>query len=152
MMQFNMYHHYTVDEHTIQCLTNLAQIERRELIEELPLVSHILKTGLTEKYFILRFFCMTSAKGATKITLFWGRGSARKVAPRLGLDRAESETVEWLVRHHLLMSDMAQKRDIADPRTIRDFAKAVQTVKRLDLLTVLTVCDIRGVGPETWNN
>jgi [protein-PII] uridylyltransferase len=60
--------------------------------------------------------------------------------------------VEWLVRYHLLMSDMAQKRDIADPRTVRDFAKAVRTKKRLDLLTVLTVCDIRGVGPGTWNN
>jgi [protein-PII] uridylyltransferase len=56
------------------------------------------------------------------------------------------------VRHHLLMSDMAQKRDIADPRTVRDFAKAVKSVRRLDLLTVLTVCDIRGVGPTTWNN
>jgi [protein-PII] uridylyltransferase len=60
--------------------------------------------------------------------------------------------VEWLVRYHLLMSDMAQKRDIGDPRTVRDFAKAVKTRKRLDLLTVLTVCDIRGVGPGTWNN
>jgi [protein-PII] uridylyltransferase len=59
--------------------------------------------------------------------------------------------VEWLVRYHLLMSDMAQKRDLSDPRTVRDFAKAVKT-KRLDLLTVLTVCDIRGVGPNTWNN
>ncbi len=60
--------------------------------------------------------------------------------------------MEWLVRHHLLMSDMAQKRDIGDPRTVRDFVKAVQTQERLDLLTVLTVCDIRGVGPGTWNN
>jgi [protein-PII] uridylyltransferase len=60
--------------------------------------------------------------------------------------------VEWLVRYHLLMSDTAQKRDIGDPRTVRDFAKAVQSRKRLDLLTVLTVCDIRGVGPGTWNN
>ena len=50
------------------------------------------------------------------------------------------------------MSDMAQKRDISDPRTVRDFAKAVKTTERLDLLTVLTVCDIRGVGPDTWNN
>ena len=72
--------------------------------------------------------------------------------PRLGLSADETETVEWLVRHHLLMSDMAQKRDIGDPRTLRDFAKAVKTVKRLNLLTVLTVCDIRGVGPNTWNN
>ena len=77
---------------------------------------------------------------------------ARKIAPRLGLNKSETETVEWLVRYHLLMSDMAQKRDISDPRTVRDFAKAVKSVKRLDLLTVLTVCDIRGVGPNTWNN
>ena len=56
------------------------------------------------------------------------------------------------MRYHLLMSDMAQKRDLSDPRTLRDFAKAVKTRKRLDLLTVLTVCDIRGVGPQTWNN
>jgi [protein-PII] uridylyltransferase len=81
-----------------------------------------------------------------------GAQIARKVAPRLGLNKVECETVEWLVRYHLLMSDMAQKRDLSDPRTLRDFAKAVKNRKRLDLLTVLTVCDIRGVGPGTWNN
>jgi len=81
-----------------------------------------------------------------------GAKIGRKVARNMGLDEAEVNTVEWLVRYHLLMSDMAQKRDIADPRTVRDFAKAVQNIERLDLLTVLTVCDIRGVGPETWNN
>ena len=81
-----------------------------------------------------------------------GARIARKVAPRLGLNKSDCETVEWLVRYHLLMSDVAQKRDISDPRTVRDFAKAVKTRKRLDLLTVLTVCDIRGVGPGTWNN
>lgn len=81
-----------------------------------------------------------------------GAQITRRVAPKLGLPKSECETVEWLVRHHLLMSDMAQKRDIADPRTVRDFAKAVSTVDRLNLLTVLTVCDIRGVGPDTWNN
>jgi [protein-PII] uridylyltransferase len=81
-----------------------------------------------------------------------GARIARAVCPRLGLKPAECDTVEWLVRYHLLMSDMAQKRDISDPRTVRDFAKAVKTRERLDLLTVLTVCDIRGVGPNTWNN
>ena len=77
---------------------------------------------------------------------------ARRVVARLGFAPEEVETVEWLVRHHLLMSDVAQKRDISDPRTLRDFARAVKTRKRLDLLTVLTVCDIRGVGPGVWNN
>ena len=95
---------------------------------------------------------MTSARAAQEDHSILGAQIARKIAPRLGLNKADTDTVEWLVRYHLLMSDMAQKRDIADPRTVRDFAKAVQTVKRLDLLCVLTVCDIRGVGPNTWNN
>src|SRR5690606_29847867 len=91
-------------------------------------------------------------KGRPEDHSILGAQIARKVAPRLGLTAEESETVEWLVRNHLLMSDTAQKRDISDPRTLRDFAKVVKTRKRLDLLTVLTVCDIRGVGPTTWNN
>ena len=58
----------------------------------------------------------------------------------------------WLVQNHLLMSDTAQKRDLAEPRTVRDFARAVKSPTRLKLLIVLTVCDIRGVGPGVWNN
>ena len=91
-------------------------------------------------------------KGRDEDHSILGARIARKVATRLGLKPKDVETVEWLVRYHLLMADMAQKRDIADPRTVRDFAKAVQTKERLDLLCVLTVCDIRGVGPNTWNN
>ncbi|SEJ89383.1 UTP--GlnB (protein PII) uridylyltransferase, GlnD [Cribrihabitans marinus] len=152
MMQFNMYHSYTVDEHTIQCIAQLAQIERGELIEELPVASSILKTGVNRKVLYVALLLHDIGKGREQDHSILGAQIARKVAPRLGLNKADSETVEWLVRYHLLMSDMAQKRDIADPRTVRGFAKAVGSVKRLDLLTVLTVCDIRGVGPTTWNN
>ncbi|NNK77707.1 MAG: [protein-PII] uridylyltransferase [Litoreibacter sp.] len=152
MMQFNMYHSYTVDEHTIQCISVLAQIEREELQEELPVASGILKEGVNRKVLYLALLLHDIGKGRDEDHAILGARIARKVAPRLGLNAEEAETVEWLVRYHLLMSDMAQKRDIADPRTVRDFAKAVKTVKRLDLLTVLTVCDIRGVGPTTWNN
>ena len=152
MMQFNMYHSYTVDEHTIQCIVNLTQIERGELIEELPLASSILKGGIDRKVLYVALLLHDIGKGRPEDHSILGARIARTVAPRLGLNKADSEIVEWLVRYHLLMSDMAQKRDISDPRTIRDFAKAVETVKRLDLLTVLTVCDIRGVGPNTWNN
>ncbi|MEY8829189.1 [protein-PII] uridylyltransferase [Sedimentitalea sp. XS_ASV28] len=152
MMQFNMYHSYTVDEHTIQCIANLTQIERGELIESLPVASSILKEGVNRKVLYVALLLHDIGKGRPEDHSILGAQIARKVAPRLGLNKADSETVEWLVRYHLLMSDMAQKRDIADPRTVRDFAKAVQTVKRLDLLTVLTVCDIRGVGPDVWNN
>ncbi len=152
MMQFNMYHAYTVDEHTIQCISTLAQIEREELVEELPIASRILKEGVDRKVLYTALFLHDIGKGRPEDHSVLGAQIARKVAPRLGLKKAEAETVEWLVRYHLLMSDMAQKRDLAEPRTIRDFAKAVKTRKRLDLLTVLTVCDIRGVGPGVWNN
>ncbi|MEM7487974.1 MAG: [protein-PII] uridylyltransferase [Pseudomonadota bacterium] len=152
MMQFNMYHSYTVDEHTIQVISNLAQIERGELVESLPLSSEILQRGVNRRVLYVALLLHDIGKGRPEDHSILGARIARTVAPRLGLRPRECETVEWLVRHHLLMSDMAQKRDIADPRTVRDFAKAVKTRERLDLLTVVTVCDIRGVGPYVWNN
>ena len=152
MMQFNMYHSYTVDEHTIQCLKTLAQIEKGELVEELPIASSILKDGVNRKVIYIALLLHDIGKGRSDDHSILGAKIAKQVSPRLGLNKQETETVEWLVRYHLLMSDMAQKRDISDPRTVRDFAKAVQSVKRLNLLTVLTVCDIRSVGPDTWNN
>jgi [protein-PII] uridylyltransferase len=152
MMQYNVYHHYTVDEHIIQCVSCLAQIERGELVEELPVVSGILKAGVNRRVIYVALLLHDIGKGRPEDHSIIGAQLARRICPRLGLTVEEAETVEWLVRYHLLMSDMAQKRDVGDPRTVRDFAKAVETRKRLDLLTVLTVCDIRGVGPGTWNN
>ncbi len=153
MMQFNMYHHYTVDEHTIQCLHHLSRIEAGELAEELPYCTRIAAGGgINRRVLHLALLLHDIGKGRDEDHSVLGARIARKVAPRLGLGRADAETVEWLVRYHLLMSDMAQKRDLSDPRTVRDFAKAVRTRKRLDMLFVLTVCDIRAVGPGTWNN
>ncbi|WOI56937.1 [protein-PII] uridylyltransferase [Palleronia sp. LCG004] len=152
MMQFNMYHHYTVDEHTIQCVHHMSQIEEGHLKDELPIASRIVEEGFNRKVLYLALLLHDIGKGRPEDHAVLGARIARKVAPRLGLNRQDVDTVEWLVRYHLLMSDMAQKRDLADPRTVRDFAKAVRTKKRLDLLLLLTVCDIRGVGPGTWNN
>uniref|UniRef100_UPI0040489CB6 [protein-PII] uridylyltransferase n=1 Tax=Yoonia sp. TaxID=2212373 RepID=UPI0040489CB6 len=152
MMQFNMYHHYTVDEHTIQCISHLARIEREELIEELPVASSILKRGVNRKVIYVALLLHDIGKGRPEDHSILGAQIARQVAPRLGLSKKDCDTVEWLIRNHLLLSDVAQKRDISEPRTVRDFAKAVKSVERLDLLTVLTVCDIRAVGPDTWNN
>lgn len=152
MMQFNVYHHYTVDEHIIQTISVLAQIERGELVEELPVASGILTEGVNRKVIYTALLLHDIGKGRPEDHSIIGAQMARRIARRLGLTDEEIETVEWLVRYHLLMSDMAQKRDIGDPRTVRDFAKAVGSKRRLDLLTVLTVCDIRGVGPNTWNN
>lgn len=152
MMQFNMYHHYTVDEHTIQCISHLSKIEREELIEELPIASGILKGGVNRKVLYVALLLHDIGKGRPEDHSVLGAQIARIVAPRLGLNKRDCETVEWLIRNHLLLSDTAQKRDISEPRTVKGFAKAMKTVERLDLLTVLTVCDIRGVGPNTWNN
>jgi len=123
MMQFNMYHHYTVDEHTIQCIHNLAEIERGALEDELPVSTEILTKGINRKVLFVAMLLHDIGKGRKEDHSILGARITRKVAPRLGLSKAECETAEWLVRYHLLMSDMAQKRDIADPRTVRDFAQ-----------------------------
>jgi [protein-PII] uridylyltransferase len=80
-----------------------------------------------------------------------GAEMTKALALRLGLERGEAETAAWLVEHHLVMSQTAQSRDISDPQTVRDFADAVQSPERLKLLLLLTVADIRAVGPGVWN-
>lgn len=153
MMQFNHYHHYTVDEHSIQCVAALAEIERGEHPADLPLSSEIMRAGgINRRVLYLATLLHDIGKGRPEDHSILGARIARRIAARFGFAQDDVDTVEWLVRNHLLMSDVAQKRDIADPRTLRDFAKAVKTRKRLDMLLVLTVCDIRGVGPGTWNN
>ena len=152
MMQFNMYHHYTVDEHTIQCLHNLFEIEQGKLVDDLPLATSILAKGVNRRVIYLAMLLHDIGKGRKEDHSIAGAKVAKRLGPRLGLPDDEVDTVVWLVRNHLVMSDFAQKRDIADERTIRDFANIVQSPARLKLLCVLTVCDIRGVGPGVWNN
>lgn len=152
MMQFNMYHYYTVDEHIIRAISTLSQIERRELVDELPVATEILKLGVNRKALYVALLMHDIGKGSGRDHSTVGAEIAARLAPRFGLDAEESELVVWLVQHHLLMSDTAQKRDLTDPHTARDFARIVKSPTRLKLLTVLTVCDIRGVGPGVWNN
>lgn len=152
MMQFNMYHHYTVDEHTIRTISTLSQIERGELREELPVATDIVGKGVNRRVIYVALLCHDLGKGSGRDHSQVGAEIARTLCPRLGLSPEETELVVWLVTHHLLMSDVAQKRDLTDPRTVRDFAAAVKSPSRLKLLTLLTVCDIRGVGPGIWNN
>ncbi|MFS4436761.1 [protein-PII] uridylyltransferase [Paracoccaceae bacterium GXU_MW_L88] len=152
MMQFNMYHSYTVDEHTIQCISCLNRLEEGELVADMPIATEILKKGVNRRVLYVALLLHDIGKGRPQDHSELGAEIAATVAPRLGLDEAEVETVIWLVRNHLLMSDVAQKRDLSDPRTAQDFARAVQSTSRLNLLLVLTVCDINGVGPGVWNN
>ncbi|MDB6180365.1 [protein-PII] uridylyltransferase [Paracoccus fistulariae] len=152
MMQFNVYHHYTVDEHSIQCVAALAEIERGEHPDDLPISHEIMKAGVNRRVLYLATLLHDIGKGRPEDHSILGARLARRVATRFGFPQDDIDTVEWLVRNHLVMSDMAQKRDISDPRTLKEFAKVVKTRRRLDMLLVLTVCDIRGVGPGTWNN
>ncbi len=152
MMQFNMYHHYTVDEHLIRCVGVLAEIEHGGSRNIHPL-SHSLMPGLRKSREALYVAVLLHdiAKGRPEDHSEAGAKIARRICPHMGLSTADTETVAWLVGNHLLMSMTAQTRDLNDRKTIEDFAAAVQSVERLKLLLILTVCDIRGVGPGVWN-
>jgi [protein-PII] uridylyltransferase len=153
LMQFNMYHHYTVDEHLLRAVGNLAEIEAKRLApSEYPLAMEILPSITNRTALILALFLHDIAKGRVEDHSSAGVEVARALCPRLGLTEAETETVAWLVEAHLVMSDTAQRRDLGDPKTIATFASLVQTLERLKMLFVLTVCDIRAVGPGVWNN
>jgi [protein-PII] uridylyltransferase len=151
-MQFDMYHHYTVDEHSIRAIGLLASIERGELKADHPLSTAILNKQIASRrvlYVAVLLHDIAKGRGGDHSEL--GAEIAVKLGPRFGLDAAETETVSWLVRHHLLLSSTAFKRDLADPKTIDDFVRQVQSPERLRLLLVLTVVDIRAVGPGVWN-
>ena len=152
-MQFDMYHHYTVDEHSIRAIGLLAAIERGELKADHPLSTSILNKQIASRRVLyVAVLLHDIAKGRRGDHSVLGAEVALKLCPRFGLDPAETETVSWLVRHHLLMSSTAFKRDLADPKTIEDFARQVQSPERLRLLLILTVVDIRAVGPGIWND
>jgi [protein-PII] uridylyltransferase len=150
-MQFDMYHHYTVDEHSIRAIGLLAQIERGELKSDHPLSTAIFKQIASRRVLYVAVLLHDIAKGRGGDHSVIGAQVALKLGPRFGLDQAETETVSWLVRHHLLLSSTAFKRDLADTKTIDDFIRQVQSPERLRLLLILTVCDIRAVGPGVWN-
>jgi [protein-PII] uridylyltransferase len=151
MTQFNMYHHFTVDEHLLQTVGQLQYIEGGDAGEQLPLSSEIFPGIKNRKLLYVAAFLHDIGKGQVEDHSIVGARVARQVCPRLGLTSAETETVAWLIEHHLTMSTIAQTRDISDPKTVRQFADIVQSPERLKLLLLLTVADIRAVGPGTWN-
>ncbi len=151
LMQFNMYHHYTVDEHLIRAVGNVAAIERGELKDEHPLSTDIVKRVQSRNVLYVAILLHDIGKGLPGDHSEVGANIAEALCPRLGLSPAETSAVSWLARYHLVMSDVAQKRDISDPKTVRDFVQTVQSPEMLRLLLVLTVADIRAVGPGVWN-
>ena len=150
-MQFDMYHHYTVDEHTIRMVGLLSRLEKGGLKEDNPLASVVVRQIVSRRALYVAVLCHDIAKGRGGDHSMLGAEVVDRLGPRLGLTPAEVETASWLVRHHLLMSRTAFKRDLSDFKTILDFAGLVQSPERLRMLLALTVVDIRAVGPGVWN-
>ncbi|MCJ9429921.1 [protein-PII] uridylyltransferase [Kordiimonas marina] len=150
-MQYDMYHHYTVDEHTIHAIGLLAKIEAGELAADHPLSTDIIQKVVSRRVLYVAVLLHDIAKGRGGDHSVLGAEVAHTLCPRFGLKPAETETVAWLVRWHLLMSNTAFKRDLSDHKTILDFCELVKSPERLRLLLMLTVVDIRAVGPGIWN-
>jgi [protein-PII] uridylyltransferase len=152
MMQFNMYHHYTVDEHLLRCIGILAEIERGDS-PDTPFANELIHKIQPEHRALLyvALFLHDIAKGRPEDHSIAGARIARRLCPRLGFSQAQAELAAWLIEQHLTMSSVAQSRDLTDRKTVENFAAIVQSVEQLKLLTILTTADIRGVGPGVWN-
>jgi len=152
MMQFNMYHHYTVDEHLVRCIGALSDIEAGRA-EDAKFATELMRTIQPRHRDLLyvAMFLHDIAKGRVEDHSIAGARIARHFCPRLGFTPAEAETVAWLIEVHLLMSTVAQSRDLSDRMTIEHFSAVIQSVERLKLLTILTAADIKAVGPGVWN-
>jgi [protein-PII] uridylyltransferase len=151
LMQFNMYHHYTVDEHLIRAVGNVAAIEHGDMKDDHPIAHDIMKRVPKREALYCTMLLHDIAKGLPGDHSAVGGEIARHCCLRWGLPEDDTAAVVWLVEHHLVMSDTAQRRDIADPKTVRDFVDIVQSPEMLRMLLVLTVADIRAVGPGVWN-
>ncbi|QIG54055.1 [protein-PII] uridylyltransferase [Altererythrobacter sp. BO-6] len=151
-MQFDMYHHYTVDEHTIRAIGLLNRIEKGELERDHPRSTRLIHRINSRRALYVAVLLHDIAKGRGGDHSVLGADVARELCPRFGLTDNETDLVAWLVRQHLLMSATAFKRDLTDPKTIEDFVGQVQSVERLRNLMILTAVDIRAVGPGTWNS
>ncbi len=151
MMQFNMYHHYTVDEHLIRTVGILADIEHGQRKKAHPLASQLIANIKNRRALYVAVFLHDIAKGRPRDHSIEGARIARRLCPRFGLSATETELVAWLIEEHLTMSITAQQRDLSDPKTIDLFAQKVQSFERLQLLEILTEADIAAVGTSVWN-
>jgi len=151
-MQFDMYHFYTVDEHTLNAVGILNRIEIGEAAARFPLASELIGQIASRRALGFAVFLHDVGKGRGGNHSEIGGTIAERLGPRLGLAAEEIETAAWLVRWHLAMSGVTTRRDLEDPRTVQDFAALVQSPERLKALTVLTTVDISAVGPGRWNN
>ena len=151
MMQFNMYHHYTVDEHLLRTVEIISRIEAGDDKDLNPLVASLFPSIEDRTVIYVAALLHDIAKGRPEDHSVAGAKVARKLCPRFGMSAKQTELVAWLIEEHLTMSMVAQTRDLNDWKTIVDFSDRMQSLERLRLLLILTVADIRAVGPGVWN-
>ncbi len=151
-MQYDMYHTFTTDEHTIHACALLHDISTGKLVDKAPLATALFPTLAMPRLLFLAMFLHDMAKGSGHDHAKAGAQIARKLVPRFGLADGEADMLAWLVENHLLMTATAFKRDMADDKTIDDFVAIVQSPERLKMLEIMTVADIMAVGAEVWNN
>ena len=149
-MQHDMYHVFTVDEHTIMAIGILRGIEDGAFAEEMPIATEVVQTVQSRRALYMAVLLHDIGKGRGGDHSEIGEQVALRLCPRVGLTPEETETTAWLVRQHLVMSNTAFRRDVNDPKTVSDFVETVRSLERLRLLLVLTVADIRAVGPGVW--
>ncbi len=150
LMQFDRYHHFTVDEHTIHCIDLMHKLENGALHQDAPIASDVAKTINDRTALFVALFLHDICKGRGGRHAELGGELALTLGPRFGLSGEQTDLVSWLVHEHLLMSDTAFRRNMNDPKTIADFTARIRSRERLDMLFVLTTVDIMGVGPGRW--
>jgi [protein-PII] uridylyltransferase len=151
-MQYDLFHAYTVDEHTLFVVSNLRKFALQRFNDELPQCSEIMQALHKPEIAYLGGLFHDIAKGRGGDHSELGAVDAESFCLEHGLSSRDAKTVAWLVRHHLIFSTTAQKRDLGDPEVINEFAEIVGDRERLDYLYVLTVADVRGTDPKLWNS
>lgn len=152
LMQYDMYHVFTVEEHTLGAIGVLHKVDTGQLADSFPLATELMKKIASRRALYVAVLLHDICKGRQGDHSELGAALALQLGPRFGLEEEETETVSWLVRHHLFMSQIAFKRDVDDASTVPDFAGEVRSAERLRLLTILTTVDIFAVGPGRWTN
>ncbi len=151
-MQYDLFHAYTVDEHTLFVVSNLRRFALPRYNKEFPFCSPIMQALEKPEIVYLAGLFHDIAKGRGGDHSELGAVDAESFCLEHGLGEYDARTVAWLVRNHLILSTTAQKKDIGDPNVINEFAGIVRDPLHLDYLYLLTVADVRGTDPKLWNS